>query len=145
MRLTRVRELRAGPDRLVDAEILYGEPVDCTGSPNGRICFFPPNELVAYLIRVRSRSQLVLFRTLAAPEPLASFVPGVASEVRVLLVVSTLRGIGRVRGLLHVLAQLGHNLRDLSDSLYLRAGAVLGRQRSVRDVARALLLHESDR
>jgi hypothetical protein len=124
-------------------ELLHGSPRAFAQGRSGPIAVFGAGELVAYLVRVRRRHQLFVFRTLEADDSLAARVPGVRPHVRLLLNVAS---AGRTRLVRSLFAYLVAERRDpsaLSDAFWFRVSVALAGRLPPHKLLVSLLSHDS--
>jgi hypothetical protein len=104
--------------------LLLGTAVATRPHPRGQVALLAPGELALYFVRA-SRARAFLFRTLAAPEPITTLVPGVSEPVRLLVETASLDRSSKLARALRYLRAKGRNPSALSDDFYLRIHALL--------------------
>jgi len=120
-------------------DLVYGAPREVVAGKLGRVAVFGGGQVVAYRIRSRRSTRLHILRTLDVTDRLAAAVPGVRPRVRLLV---SLRTAGRARlaqKLFTYLLRTGRDPSALSDTFYVRVGAVLGGRLPATEVLTSLL------
>lgn len=123
------------------SRILHGTPVESRPHHKGAVALLAPGELVVYSFRAR-KTRTFVFRTLAAPEDIATRVPGVTPAVRLLLHTHSLGRLRRLEELLRYLERIGCAPSALSDRFYSRLHAILSGRLPPGKVLRSLLVDE---
>jgi hypothetical protein len=127
----------------VSSRVFHGAVAERRPHPRGTVLLVPPEQMVFYAVRT-VQCRTFVFRTLSAPEPLSSQVPGVSPSVRLLLETRTLGRLSRLEQLLRYLERAGLEPSSLPDAFYSRLHAILsGRLPSSAKVIRSLL-HQED-
>lgn len=125
------------------AMLLHGSVIDRRPHSRGTLLLLPPDAIAFYCLR-STRCRTFVFRTLAAPEPLCTELPGVEPAVRLLLDVDTRGRLTRMEELLRFLQRKGVAPSKLSDRFYLRLHAILrGKLPRSGKVLRSLLDDEA--
>lgn len=124
--------------------MLHGIALEREPHHRGMVAVVPPGEVVFYCLRTRVHRAFV-FRTLGAPEALASEVPGVSPAVRLLVQTQTLGRLARLEELMRYLARSGRHPSTLSDAFYSRLNAVVGGRVPSSARVRSLVDHEDAR
>jgi len=109
--------------------------------PKGSLLLVPPGEVVFFSFRARKLRSFV-FRTLGAPEPHSTAIPGVSPGVRLLLHTQTAGRLQRLEELLQYLDRIALPPSSLSDRFYSRLHAVLSGRLPQGKVLRSLLADE---
>lgn len=137
-------QLRRTTDADPHSELIHGAPLGFREGRLGPIALFPSATLVAYLLRVRRRQSLYVFRTLHTDDRLAARLPGVWPSVRLLVNVHSKGRAHLVRSLFRYLARSGSDPSLLSDGFWFRLGTVLGGRLPRQKILRSLLSRESN-
>ena len=129
----------------LSSRLIHGAVAEHRVHSRGTVLVMPPGQIAFYGVwTVKCRT--FVFRTLAAPEQLASEVPGVSPDVRLLLETHSRGRLARLQQLLRYLARKGLPPSSLSDAFYLRLHAILsGKLPAPSKVIRSLLDQEEPR